>query len=176
MSFKREYKITLLIFALLWIILPTINLIVVVFQIIVAYAIFFSYKRIKKRFQSRKKSGLTLKQTLNDMSKNLPEETTKTENKSFTQEIRENKEIIEPVTSNINTLEKDKTSEKTYLTPYMDIDSIPKEFNDLKQNKEDKSNIEYTKLLMIYLQKLNIQKEKEVNTITIHSNILQNKL
>lgn len=26
----------------------------------------------------------------------------------------------------------------------MDIDSIPKEFNDLKQNKEDKSNIEYT--------------------------------
>lgn len=104
------------------------------------------------------------------MSKNLPEETTKTENKSFTQEIRENKEIIEPVTSNINTLEKDKTSEKTYLTPYMDIDSIPKEFNDLKQNKEDKSNIEYTKLLMIYLQKLNIQKEKEVNTITIHSN------
>ncbi|WP_303221351.1 hypothetical protein [Methanosphaera stadtmanae] len=54
MSFKREYKITLLIFALLWIILPTINLIVVVFQIIVAYAIFFSYKRIKKRFQSRK--------------------------------------------------------------------------------------------------------------------------
>lgn len=78
------------------------------------------------------------------MSKNLPEETTKTENKSFTQQIHENKEIIEPVTSNINTLEKDKTSEKTYLTPYMDIDSIPKEFNDLKQNKEDKSNIEHT--------------------------------
>ena len=146
MSFKREYKITLLIFALLWIILPTINLIVVVFQIIVAYAIFFSYKRIKKKISIKKKSGLTLKQTLNDMSKNLPEKTTKTENKSFTQEIRENKEIIEPVTSNINTLEKDKTSEKTYLTPYMDIDSIPKEFNDLKQNKEDKSNIEYTKL------------------------------
>lgn len=54
MSFKREYKITLLIFALLWIILPTINLIVVVFQIIVAYAIFSLIRELKKRFQSRK--------------------------------------------------------------------------------------------------------------------------
>lgn len=270
MSFKREYKITLLIFALLWIMLPTINLIVVVFQIIVAYAIFSLIRELKKDFNQEKirtntktqknnhernttendflnkkektqtntkntknqkqeknneKEDLkttpekqinqsitktkekvqenpenkpidtpnntsslntqyfdeiptdiqnnkyndttpiplgpieeaennsyiqsdidnnTLKQTLNDISKNLPEETTKTENKSFTQQIHENKEIIEPVTSNINTLEKDKTSEKTYLTPYMDIDSIPKEFNDLKQNKEDKSNIEHT--------------------------------
>lgn len=261
MSFKREYKITLLIFALLWIMLPTINLIVVVFQIIVAYAIFSLIRELKKDFNQEKirtntktqknnhernttendflnkkektqtntkntknqkqeknnekedlkttpekqinqsitktkekvqenpentpidtpnntsslntqyfdeiptdiqnnkyndttpiplgpieeaenKSYIqpdidnnTLKQTLKDMSKNLPEETTKTENKSFTQQIHENKEIIEPVTSNINTLEKDKTSEKTYLTPYMDIDSIPKESDNLKQKQ-----------------------------------------
>lgn len=261
MSFKREYKITLLIFALLWIMLPTINLIVVVFQIIVAYAIFSLIRELKKDFNQEKirtntktqknnhernttendflnkkektqtntkntknqkqeknneKEDLkttpekqinqsitktkekvqenpenkpidtpnntsslntqyfdeiptdiqnnkyndttpiplgpieeaennsyiqsdidnnTLKQTLNDISKNLPEETTKTENKSFTQQIHENKEIIEPITSNINTLEKDKTSEKTYLTPYMDIDSIPKESDNLKQKQ-----------------------------------------
>lgn len=291
MSFKREYKITLLIFALLWIMLPTINLIVVVFQIIVAYAIFSLIRELKKDFNQEKirtntktqknnhernttendflnkkektqtntkntknqkqeknnekedlkttpekqinqsitktkekvqenpenkpidtpnntsslntqyfdeiptdiqnnkyndttpiplgpieeaenKSYIqsdidnnTLKQTLNDISKNLPEETTKTENKSFTQQIHENKEIIEPVTSNINTLEKDKISEKTYLTPYMDIDSIPKEFNDLKQNKEDKSNIEHTSFQGLMSNELeNKNNSQNINT------------
>lgn len=129
MSFKREYKITLLIFALLWIILPTINLIVVVFQIIVAYAIFSLIRELKKDFNQEKIRTNTKTQ------KNNHERNT-TEN-----DFLNKKEKTQTNTKNTKNQKQEKNNEKEDLktTPEKQINqSITKTKEKVQENPENK--------------------------------------